>query len=155
MADRYILYDLPDEPPDAPRRVLRLTVGEMTAVGWARMRRYQREAAEWSAQAVPADQEAPLDEETAMQLSLRWQRATMLGALKRVEVGECAADAEEPDTWQAGDLPAAWQTEDGFLNGMPGRLFDLWLGLAAETNPEAAGIAATDEKKRRGAISVR
>jgi len=153
-SERIIDYVLPFEDEAAAPQVLRLTISEMSTLQHARWLRYQREATQWATDVLGIADDAPEGEEALpLEVSERrervFRRAAMLGALKRVEIGACAADEEEPSAWQEADLPNEWSGIDAFIDEMPWKLFDLWLALAAECNSGAFfREVESDEKKR-------
>ncbi|MCC6457279.1 MAG: hypothetical protein IT328_20160 [Caldilineaceae bacterium] len=160
--ERMIDYRLPADDDAAEHRVLRLTLSEMNTLQHARWMRLQRETTLWATETLgvaDGDEEGVSedDAEIADRRERAYRRAAMLGALKRTEIGTCAPDADEPETWQETDLPKEWQSVDGFIDEMPWQLFDLWLVLAAQCNPGAFFKEPETEQKKRapGQVSVR
>lgn len=158
--ERVIDYVLPQEGEAAERQVLRLHISEMNALQHSRWLRLQRETAQWARDAlgiVLEDEEQEYPEDVRERLELGYRRAAMLGALKKVEIGTCAPDAEEPDTWHEGKLPPEWDGIDAFIDNMPWQLFDLWLLVASECNPGAffREPEALQKKRLTGQVYVR
>lgn len=161
--ERIIEYILPTENEAAAPQTLRLVISEMNTLQHARWLRYQREVHQWAVDTLGISEELDSEKELSLEVADRqergYRRAAMLGALRRIEIGTCTADADEPTTWTEATLPQEWQTIDGFIDDMPFRLFDLWMLLAVECNPGAffaEGKSDPDQKKRTpGQICVR
>jgi len=155
--EKTILYTLPTAADATAHTVLRLTVGVVTALGIARYRRLMRESTVWIDETFGevADSEDERTPEAREANDATYRRCYMLATLKSVEVGTCSPEDDAPNEWKAGELPTEWQSIDGFLNGVPGKLFSAWDTAAIDCNPDTFFIDLSDEKKRRpGSVTV-
>lgn len=161
--ERHILYAIPDDEigPDDAQPMLRLTIGIVSTLDFARYWRLRDETAEWVEATFGPRQEdedgqpLPRAQEVEDQVERAYRRCVMLVALKQVEKGDCAPGDEEPTTWQEAALPQEWEGIEAFCSQIPWQLFDLWFALAVECNPDTF-FRSSDEKKRRpGSVYVK
>lgn len=127
IATRTIECWLPTADDATEKEVLRLTVSSMNILQHRKWQRLLREAFQWSG--VDTEEEKPLEER-----EIAFRRAGMLAALKVVERGVCALDADGPTEWQKAELPQDWQSIEGVAE-LPWELVDLWWRAAVEVNP--------------------
>jgi hypothetical protein len=159
LTERVIEYVLPKVNEGAEQEILRLTISEMSTVQHARWRRYQREVEQWATDSLGLDASDPeledmLSEDAKDRRERGYRRAAMLGSLKKVEIGTCGAEGEDPQAWRETQLPKEWSNLEGFIDDMPWRLFDLWLAVAAECNPGTFFREVEPEEKKRKAGQV-
>lgn len=156
--EKMVLYTFPTIPDAKEHRVLRLTIGIVTALGMARYRRLIREASLWIDERFgKEDSDAPEAEVSVERAELQdviYHRAYMLASLKTVEEGTCAADAKMPTEWKHTELPKEWQTIEGFMNDLDGKLFAEWDNIALMCNPETFFVSMDEKKRMPGSVIV-
>lgn len=127
-------------------RILRITVGPLSMLDSARYSVLLREGREWADGAGLAEDDPMLVQRRLLGL----YRAQMLAATKEI----AAPDEATGEIFETCCLPDAWRSAEGFVTGVPARLYTTWHEVAIDTNPGLFMADTGDEEKNAVSVSV-
>lgn len=135
-----------------PVNEVRFTLGTITAYQLGRYDAYRRQLGDWLTEKLGQDADTETAEGSQLfTQGLRWARAR--AALLKVE--QRTIDYQGPDavTWAEVEIPAGWDTPDGFLGEVPAGVVAKLARTANAVNPNLFTVPTNEEAKKKGGIS--